>query len=190
MPIFLTVPTYTQNSTGCGGLTGQQRKEFGEQHLKNANELLVFDKPPGFPTLSEKEREILHGSYHTGHEAPSPLVFSLYELLTVEEAIVCIKANAKNMVRGRLTKGKSNQYEIDATYEDAVEMHKELDLKNVKLKKIMGGDARVEDLDNGTVIVRERSTEGSPTIEIQDKTNPERIKETKFRCQSPNYLQG
>jgi len=66
---------------------------------------------------------------------------------------------------GKKTKGKSTQYNKSGGYNSANKDFDSLGLSNVK--KIEGG--RVGKLKDGrTVVVRKKSSEGHPTLEIQD----------------------
>jgi hypothetical protein len=126
---------------------------------------------------------------HTGHTDPvEPVITSLFETQTVEDAIKKAKELAKNVRPGNQTKGKSDQYVADGGYEEAVRILKETGATNIHPERIMGGDALIGDLQNGTIVAREKSTEGSPTLEVQDKTNQNKKKYTKIRFEDPNEI--
>ena len=79
---------------------------------------------------------------------------------TVEELI-------DTSTQGRTTKGRTTQYERGGNYENAVDDFNSLNPQNVR--ELPNGKGYVGELSDGKVInVRNISSEGSPTIEIQN----------------------
>jgi hypothetical protein len=123
---------------------------------------------------------------HTGH--PVELVKPILHLAqTVNDAIGIVKKLGKN-VRPMDEGGKDlDQYVMDGTYEEGVEILKKSGAVEIE-ERIMGGKPAVlGKLKNGTIIVRQISkgkdgVPGLPTIEIQEITDG-KPKYTKFRLQ-------
>ena len=87
---------------------------------------------------------------------------------TVEELI-------NTSAQGRTTKGRTTQYERVGNYENAVDDFNSLNPQNIR--ELSNGKGYVGELSDGRVInVRNISSEGSPTIEIQNGKS-----KTKFR---------
>ena len=79
---------------------------------------------------------------------------------TVEELI-------DTSTQGRTTKGRTTQYERGGNYENAVDDFNSLNPQNIR--ELPNGKGYVGELSDGKVInVRNKSSEGSPTIEIQN----------------------
>lgn len=79
----------------------------------------------------------------------------------------------KNATPGRMTKGRSSQYELFGGFDKALKDFESLQPNIIKNTP----DLKVGKLPDGrTVIVRKKSSDGRPTIEIQDGK-----RKTKFR---------
>ena len=94
----------------------------------------------------------------------------------IEELLATVKASNsvfKNAIPGRVTKGKSTQWEKSGGYNQAVDDFNSLEVQNTR--DIPGG--KIGTLSDGrTVNVRIKSSDGRPTLEIYDGKNSTKIR--------------
>ena len=94
-------------------------------------------------------------------------------ILTVDDLI-------NDSLKGRTTKGRTIQYERIGNYQDAVNDFNNLQPQNIK--EISNGKGYVGQLLDGRIInVRNISSEGSPTIEIQNGKNKIKFRYKEFK---------
>ncbi len=95
-----------------------------------------------------------------------------------EEIISIINELEKKSKPGEATNGKTKQFEVNGTYDDAMEKFNELTPQNIKeFPSEDGKKIRVGTLADGrTINVRTNSTHGSPTLEIYNPSNERKLK--------------
>ena len=175
-PLFsTTIINPPKEKPGCGDTTQNKPLIL----VTPADPMPVFQNP-GYRPLSDEARKMLSGGCVIipipESERESNILFT--EEKTAEEVISIINELEKNAKPGEETKGKTKQYIVNGTYDDAVNKFNELTPKNIKpISSNDGKTGFIGNLTDGrTANVRTDSTHGAPTLEIYDPSNGKKLK--------------
>lgn len=175
-PCFSTIIYHLPKAKpGCGDTTPQR-----PLILITPVEPMPAFQNPGCRSLSDQELKLLSGGCTI---IPIPESENVPNILftkekTAEEVVSIINELEKNSKPCNETKGKTKQYIVDGTYEDALNQFDELTPKNVKPISSSDGKAGfVGNLADGrTANVRTDSSYGAPTLEIYNPLNEKCLK--------------